>query len=503
VRTVDRTREPDDEGAVLVLVLVFVVVVGLLTVALLQQSGAGVVAATTARRVEGRVLAVNGGVDAAVQMLRADSTLCATPGSTATLPSVTVNGNPVTITCTGSTAGAGGGGAAGGAGGWAVFLSRADSVLRTQGAANDARTIAGPVYNHNTASGAWDLGADVVVSGGDVLQRGTTTTCPAALPNRLTVQSPVPSLYQFCTGPAVTLPAPPQALDQLWPGATLPVNAPARTQTGNNQNQCTVFSPGRYTSAPALSGSGVNYLRNGVYFLDNIGNWTIDDWLLGGTPGPGESRQSTIPATCVPANEGAAGALSSGVVLLLGGNSRIAVASGGRVELHSPQLTAAPDLPGVSIYAIPPGLPATSPFLLAASTITGTTPLLQVSNNGNSSCDAGGGGGQATGSQLVVHGNVYGPDACIVSGVTGNGAMLELRGGVVAGALELRSSASVANGGSITTGTGSGSGRRRVVITATSAASTNSKQIRATAVVSIANDTARTTNVMSWVIANP
>jgi hypothetical protein len=281
------------------------------------------------------------------------------------------------------------------------------------------------------------------------------------------------------------------------------VNAPARTQTGNNQNQCTVFSPGRYTSGPSLSGSGVNYLRNGVYFFDNIGTWTIDDWMLGGTPGPGETRQSSIPASCVPANEGAAGALSSGVVFLLGGNSRIAVASGGRVELHSPRLTASPDLPGVSIMAVPSGLPAGSPFRNSASTVSGTTPLLQVSNNGSSTCGGGGSGGQANGSQLVIHGNIYAPEQCVVSGVTGNGAMLNLRGGIVAGSLELRSSASVSNGGSITTGTGSGSGQRRVVITATSAASTDNKQIRATAVVAIANDTARTTNVMSWVVANP
>jgi hypothetical protein len=498
-------RSPrDDDGAVLVLVLIFVVVVGLLAVALLQQSGAGVVAATTSRRLEGRVQAVNGGVDAAIQMLRADPTQCAGAGSSATLPPLTLDANLVTLTCSATSQS----GAATGAGGWAVFLNGTGSILRTQGNANDARSISGPVYNHNTAGGAWDLNADVQVNGGDVLQRSSSPTCPATEPNRLDVLSPAPGLYQYCTGPAISLPAPTQSLEQLWPGAALPTNASAPTQSGSGQNRCTVFSPGRYTSSPSLSNEGVNYLRNGVYFLDNIGNWTIDDWLLGGQPGPGESRQSTIPATC-NAGDGSSGTLSTGVVLILGGNSRIAVTSGGRVELHSPRLLPQsgqawlPNLTGVGVYPIPAGLPSGSPFRNSASTVTGTTPILQVSNNGNSDCGAGGSGGQANGSQLVVHGNIYAPDRCIVSGVTGTGAMLMLRGGVVAGTLELRSSASVSNGGSLSSGAGASSGQRTVVLTATSAATANSKQIRATAVVSIANDANRTTNIASWVVANP
>lgn len=484
-----------DEGAVLVLVLVFVVVIGLLSVALLEESRAGVITTSTVTRNQARVAAVNGGVDAAIQSLRTDPTLCGAPGSTSTLAPLTLNNQAVTVSCTSRPDGS-----SAGADGWALFLNQTTSVFRTQGNPNDDRLISGPVYNAGTYPASWDLSANVIVTNGGVLQRGATACPSSPLPSRLTVSSPAPGLYAYCTGPGPSLPPPSQALDALWPGAVLPATALASTTTGSGSNQCRRFSPGRYTSAPIISPSGVNYFRNGVYFLDNVDNWQVGGWVLGGLPGPGETRQSAIPSTC-NSGDSSSGALSTGVVFVLGGNSRISLSSGDRMELHSPRLAAQPDLTGVSIYTVPSGLPASSPFRSSVSTVSGTTPILQVSNNGSTSCAAGGNGGQANGSQLVVHGNVYAPDKCIVAGIMGTGAMAMLRGGVVAGSLELRSSASVSNTGFISNG--ATSGQRTVVITATSAAGVNSKAISATAVVSIANDSNRTVNIASWVIDNP
>jgi hypothetical protein len=86
---VSGSRASDDAGSVLVMVLVFVTVIGMLTVALLETTGATLASASVTTHNLERVSAVNAGVDVCVQAMRADA---ACPAS------VNLDGHVVSVT---------------------------------------------------------------------------------------------------------------------------------------------------------------------------------------------------------------------------------------------------------------------------------------------------------------------------------------------------------------------------------------------------------------------
>jgi hypothetical protein len=220
---------------------------------------------------------------------------------------------------------------------------------------------------------------------------------------------------------------------------------------------------------PASDGN--NYLKSGVYFLDNVGTWTIAGWMVGGLPASGESRQ-TAGAGCGTESG------VSGVTIILGGNSNIVLASGAHLELFS--LAGAAGTTGVGIRQLLSTDPA--PWAALASNVVGTILTDGV-------------GAQT---QMAIHGNVYVPKANVVLGAPNSGTA-KLRGGLVTGGVSLSSTGTNVMDVSTSTGTG----ERQIVITSTVNQQAPEKVVTAIAVVRVANDSARTVNIDSWVVSNP
>jgi hypothetical protein len=106
--------------------------------------------------------------------------------------------------------------------------------------------------------------------------------------------------------------------------------------------------------------------------------------------------------------------------------------------------------------------------------------------------------GTGASAQLAIHGNVYVPKANVVLAATNQGTA-KLRGGLVAASVALQSAGT--NVEDISTDTGTG--ERQIVVTSTVNRVGTEKVVSATAVVRVANDSVRTTNIDSWVVSNP
>lgn len=448
-------RGHGDSGAALPIVLAFITTFGLLTVALLGSLHTNLRFSSVARAQEQRSYALDAGLHTAIQQLRGDTTLCPAAGSSGPVTSLTINSRQVSVTCRTTSGGATG------ANGWSVFIPDPSGVLATQSGAASNKTIRGPVYHGGTTPAAWDLQADLSVDGGDVLQRSGAN---CAAPPRLSF--PAPTFYGFSCGAALATPPDPQALPAAIP-------ADAAPPTGNGS--CRTFHPGRYSAPPALS-SNKNYFESGVYFFDNIGTWTVDAVVYGGQPAPGETRQNSA----TPCGNDVAGA--TGVRFILGGNSIIDVGNNGSLELYSRPFN---DVPAATIRQVQASDPA--PWGAKASTVGVSTPILEDGNGRNS--------------ELTIHGLVWVPTARVDLRATNSG-VAKLQGGVVTAVLNINSSASVGPG-SVDISNGSGTGRRTIVVVATVAAVGDEKALSATAVITIANDQARTVGILSWRIDNP
>jgi hypothetical protein len=450
-----------DAGSVLILVLVFITVIGAVTVALMSQAQTSLIASTLTRNQEKRVYAADAGIDWAIQLLRSDATLCPSKGSSATLPNpLTVNGRLVTVTCQTTD------GSALGAGGWSIFLTSSAGTINTQSAANDTKTVSGPIFNR----GGWSLQAALQVKNGDVYEY---PKAGCAQPANLTFPNTTPGLYSYiCTDTNVATPPSPQALP-----AAIPADASPYTNSAGN---CRTFHPGRYTSAP-VTGNGTNYFESGVYFFDNIGTWNLSDAIIGGQPAPILSKPGSFEpriSSTTPCGSDVAGA--AGVEWILGGSSAISVSNQGHLELFSLPTN---NVPGVGIFQVLATDPA--PWAAKASTV-GVGSAILSDGNGSSS-------------ELVVHGVVYTPTGHVTIRATNDTGEARLRSGVVAAQVDIWASASISSNLDISTG--SGSGQRTILVTAT-ATGAGEKPITASSVFTIGNDTNKTLTIASWRLVN-
>ena len=289
-----RARRGADDGMALPLVIVFIVVIGALVAALVVQAQTNFKTTTVTRNHQEKIYAANSALDFATQMIRRDPTLCS--NSAGADASETLSGIPqfggrdVHVTCEGTS------GSSAGSGGWAVFVTGAGG-----GGVNAScqafwffscsaapKRIVGPVYN----GGGWNLNDFLTVQDGFVVQ-GTTGSCPAQPP--LLRVNPT-GLNQFrCAAPLPTPPAP-WSLTEL--AGSLPAAAPAPT---NPSSSCRVFSPGRHTSMSLLT-NGQNYLRSGVYLLDNV-NLTVGSGttLVAGRANGADNTNVALGGSCASA----------------------------------------------------------------------------------------------------------------------------------------------------------------------------------------------------------
>lgn len=90
-------RASDERGASLIMALVFVTIFTAIAVAILDQASTGLIATERYRELRTSVYAADGGVDAAIEVVRADPLLGAVGGTCP--PFTTVVGESVSVTC--------------------------------------------------------------------------------------------------------------------------------------------------------------------------------------------------------------------------------------------------------------------------------------------------------------------------------------------------------------------------------------------------------------------
>lgn len=456
-----------DEGATLVLVLLFITVFGVLLAAVLSETSGGLERTLVTRSYDEKVYAADGGIDAAIQTLRVNDTLCPTTGSTGSLGPLNINGKQVSVTCRTLS-----GGSLGANGYALVTTDPSDLSLQTQ--SGGIKTIRGDVF-------ATGLGnpTNLVIDHGRLLENTATCSAGSSAPSNLSwvptvAGGPVPPYGYTCTPSTWTsiVTSPPTL-------GTPPLPHGPLADKVKNSGKCSVFRPGTYASGITLNES--NYLASGTYYFPSGQIYLKQQTLIGGTPASGDTPING-DAACGSDSDLAASVAGketiqgTGVTIVLGGDANILTDNpGGRIELFTRTGGGSGEgTPGVSLTTVPAGAAG-----WAVSTRSLTDAVLTV-GTGNTPA-------------FSAHGLVYAPGHFIDFNAT-NDVKAQLVGGVIVGRLMLQSSASAAGLG---ISLQSGPGRRRTEITSTASRS-GERDIVSTAVVDIANDANRTPSIDSW-----
>lgn len=467
----DQTRRDvpgNDNGAVLVIVLVFVAVVALVMGAILEQTRVSIGNTVVVRNQQALTFAADSGIEAAINRLRRDPTLCpAATGTPTTLPPLTSNGREVVMTCETVE-----GQSTGVLGHAVITLDDTGDSLTTSGGGD--KTIQGPVWSQRLDDNNQTTLSDLVVSGGDVTEAFPNCSLGDTAPNGLTFR-PVGANDYECSddGPPSFSPT----LPDVVPGS-----APAPSVVGD----CTTFQPGRYAPAGSqlvtdgdamawpASLTDENYFTSGVYLFEDIsiaiGNGQV---VVAGARGTDEDDVLGLDAC---ANDSAApGTVGSGVKWLFGGSSSISIDSdGGALEAFGRQDGAAGEgTEGVTIMQVP----AQSGW--SASTLGPSQDVITMQPGNNP--------------RVAVHGITYVPTARLHFDNVAGGSVGYFQGGVVVGRLHLQSS-----GDEVFVSINTSESPRVIRITASAVQDAGDKAIVATAVVRFANDERRSFDVLSW-----
>ena len=448
-----------EDGSALILALVFLSLFGLLIAAILGQVDANIRTTLTVRSHEAKVYGADAGIDYAIQALQADDTIC--PDDTTpeqALDEPPLEGDvPVDVVVTCQTTE----GNVLGVRGYAVVTTEpkgGSSGLDTSNG-SIARTIEGPVW----VDGDLDLAKPVTVNGAHLFQK---SPCQATPIDELTV-TPSPPFTVRCSTAAT--PDEDHGLPAYPSGSAQPA-------TGDGNATCRTFSPGLYTTAPALVAS--NFFKSGFYYFEDIGDWSVTDVLFGGTPQDDESKLLVeTPCASEPSTTAA-----RGVMFAFGGTSRMIVGNGARVELFTPNAAAVdPGDPGISIRAV---------LDEDRDPTQGGDIRWKTSTAGMAVLDVAGGNTR----DMAVHGLVYTPSSVVNLFVTGGTVDAQLQGG----AKVLRIGLATSNSGTgLKVSTKRGSGRRKVTLIAKASEPDGGSTIEARAVITIDNDADRTVTVVS------
>ena len=468
------SRAREEDGAVLVLVLVFLGAFGLLAAALLAQGDVNFRSTSALKVHESKVYAADAGIEHGVNTLKAETQWCPDPTyGTMNLPSTTVNGITVDVTCqTQSGNGAG-------SYGYAIITHDpgASSISASAGA---DKQITGAIYN----SGGWNLQQPVFVQNGTVFQSSAATGGCGTQDTNLTI-SPSPPYKWVCTNGAAPIP------DHALP-SSIPTIASIPT-VNNSSGGCTTLHPGTYNAATFAiqqwiakgftSGTslfnGPTYMESGVYYFDNVGTISMNGnstVVFGGAPAAGDTKQ--LSATSCGSDPG--GTTDTGVLIILGGNSTISVDQGAQVELFTHTATSGGATNGISLYQVPSG--TTGGW--SATSLAKAANFLDVSGNASTIG--------------AVHGAIYGPEGSI-SVFSSNAASAALSGGSDVWDFSMKSSQSNA-GRLIISSIANTPGQRQIVVTATARGGVSGdKDIVSRAVITIDNSiTPRQASILSW-----
>ena len=349
-------------------------------------------------------------------------------------------------------------------------------------------TVNGPVYNAGTyALGALAVNGQISAPGGC----STTTLGPVGLTSYFMDTASGKSVISQCTIPLADMATP-------LVGAAEPAAAPAPVAvTDDSGAPCMIFSPGKYTSPPALLSN--NYFRPGIYYFEwASGTWNISSSIWAGDPIPpgvgsnGDNVLSTIrrcTKTTGPTTNPAPGAAPYGVQFVFGNNASFAVRNQGRLEMFSYK-AANGVLPGVR--AIVRAAQATSLGIPndawgQSSGLGSGTPLFSVGNGSKA--------------ELAIHGGVYAPSNLIKMRGT-NTSIAKITGTVVVNGLQAFAPASFGDNAFVDVSVGSGS-RQFVLMARSERVGTeptlcSSASITVYNASSVAPATPRSVNVDTW-----
>ena len=451
-----RTPIRSEEGSALMLVLALLTMLSLALGAIFSNIGANLTMSTVVASRNNQRYAADGGVEYAIQQLRANSALCGTAGPLAG-PAGLIDGYGVAVTCAPVA------GTATSVSPWALVTTepaRFGSSLSTSGG---PQAVDGPVY----VRGQTDLDSPLTVSNGAFLQNWSGCTAPN--PNA-TVQGLYVSKC-LTTPMPIPYPAPLPTLPPL-PTVSQPAT-PAITYHG-----CSIWKPGTYSADLQLDQD--NYFASGVYYFDNAAVDFDGVTGVGGQPGPDYQKAPALPdSACANVTDKTAGVTNgSGVEFILGGTSTLSIEDGGSLELFARvPPTPSEGTPGISIRTVPPSAAPAG----WTPTASGDPTVLSASG---------------TSPQLAVHGYVYLPEGSVdLSPHAGSTGILTLAGGLLCWQASLASTGGtpiISGQSAVSAQPGTLSQARTVDITATV------QGITSTAVISIGNDQARTVTVQSW-----
>lgn len=478
-----------DDGATLVIVLAIVAVFGLLISAVLGQTTTNLGATLVTRAQDEKVFGADSGIDAGIQKLRGDDTLCPRPmavGTEQQILSLPSNGKTVAVSCRTVS------GRSVGAEGFAAVITDSDESgvtspgLQQQGGGTPS--VQGSIYAHRIDDGS---SFTLAVRSGDVLEHSSSCSNVATDKPSGLVVSPDPPYRYACSSdswtrfdPKPAFPSSPGLVDR----DSLAAAGGLRSETDAG---CRIFLPGKYTVAPVWGTK--NYLASGLYYFEDVAVTVDKAEVVGGAQGPdpeGADRvEPSINGTTACATDGDVPSADqpairgTGVTIVLGGTASLRVSSaapGAKVELYTRTgAIATQGLNQVSITAVP-SYAASSTWKKSTGTVGGSgSPVVLVDSGTNPA--------------LAVHGLIYAPHRFIDFNAT-NSSVAQLVGGVVAGRLRLQASAS---GAGLGVSVAAGPGRRRIEITAV-ASESGGRPITSRAVIDIANDGPRTATVTSW-----
>jgi hypothetical protein len=464
------SRLRGEEGTSLVIALAFLALLGASIASMLMVTFSSFKTTQVARSRGNTHYGADGGADLAIQMLRANSSYCPdTAAGTQSLPSQTINGKSVTITCqalSGSTT---------------TSLSpttyslivtgypqtpsdtgwKLNELFRKEGDAGSPYptvTIGGgPVFNAGKFYDKFDNNKGIVQFTDNVTQWNSTTGVnpgPHCTDSKaVAATSGNPAMANGATWTCVnqsSYPVPDPNFALIAPSALAP--APVV------QGTCTIFFPGRYTTKPATFDEHDHYyFASGVYFFDDVGEVLMEAAsAFGGEPAPGESRAFsgiTPCATDAVANTLVPGsATGKGALFIMGGNSKWKVHnhSETRFEIFSrvPANPAIEPVAGMSIYAP----------RFNGSNWTANNPDFFFGMDGSNP-------------QVVIHGLVYAPGGQVnqlrtLANPAAGGRSL-FSGGLVVGRFEAKFDGSSTSGKLVQRGDGVAATNRTVVVTAT------------------------------------
>jgi hypothetical protein len=466
--TQPRSRRTD-RGTILPIVLVVVVVLAMVIVAVADYASTTLRYGQVVERSADRLATVNGALDNALEAVDRRASPCtlttlANAGYEFDLLSPTaavstINGLNPRIRCQSL------GAAISGVEEYALVLTgaagtgtRSGALLNVEGSITPRKVVDGPVFLAQPPNGtSVSLVAPLTIQNGDLWYGRSACPAPAA---ELTG---VP-LYPTGTGNLLITPAGYRircVVANSWATlfssarpseavvAGLGTPAPAAPDSAG----CKVFSPGRYTSPPALD--AYNYFQSGDYYFENV-TWDISNsYVLMGWPGPtgpgipSKSNDTIADNVCVGAWEADA---KTGATLYLGGTSRITMDANGALEVSGrSQSGRLVGVQALETAAVP-------------STIQGdAVELIKVTPGANR--------------QISIEGLLWAPYGSMDFRNVSNDAVAALNGGAVVSEIFLQAPASATN---FLVTSGSTAGERRLEFTATaSSPSGGSTQARA------------------------